>query len=266
MNDSTAPVVQYWHAGEPPTAIAELMATFPRFNPGLRQVLFSESTAAAFIAEHFSAREVAAFRACARPTSQADYLRYCAAYVMGGLCIDADVRCLGDVRQLIEGPARGTVFGQREPLPHPLPGFPPWPYSVGPYETLVNGIFAFGQGGDSLLALAIEVATANIENRLADGPVGVWLTTGPGVLTSFYLLHRLGSIDAFLRYSKGTVIEPTAALFCEVVEDFPTVERAMDGLDTAALEDLEGSLAHVGVPRSAAGTIHWSRPEGSIFR
>lgn len=242
------------------------MATFAGRNPGLRQCLFSEASAAAFIAEQLPARNAAAFAACAQPTSQADYLRYCAAYVKGGLCVDADVRCLGDLRPLIEGPRRGIVFGQRDPLPRRIPGLPPWPYSVGPYETLINGIFVFTKPRDPLLALAIEVATANIENRVADGPKGIWLTTGPGVFTSFYLLHRLGSIDAFLDYAVGTIVEPSAPLFCEVVEDFARVEAAFEGIEMVAVEDLQGTLEHVGIPRSSRRESHWSRPEGSIFR
>jgi Glycosyltransferase sugar-binding region containing DXD motif len=259
-------VIQYWHSEQPPQRIVDLMATFHACNPDLRHVVFSESTAEAFIAEHLSAREAAAFRACAQPTSQADYLRYCAAYAMGGLCIDADVRCVGDVRPLIEAPRRGILFGQRDPLPGPLPGFPPWPHTVGPYETLINGIFAFARPRDPLLGLAVEVATANIENRLADGPVGVWLATGPGVFTSFYLLHRLGSIDAFVGYAAGTVLEPTASLFCEVVGEYASVERALRGVDMAAVEDVGRWAEHVGIPRSSDRAAHWSRPEGSIFR
>ena len=241
------------------------MASFSSHNPGLRRRLFDQSTAASFIAEHLSARNVEAFAACAAPTGQADYFRYCAAYVEGGLCIDADVRCLGDIGALFDRP-RGIVFGQRDPLPRRIEGLPPWPYRVGPYETLINGIFAFAQPADPFLALAIEVATANIEHRVADGPRGVWLTTGPGVFTSLYLLHGLGSIDAFMRYSVGTIVEPSASLFCEVVESADRVERAFDGLDTAAVEDLHGSLEHVGIPRSGDGVSHWSQSPGSIFR
>jgi hypothetical protein len=260
-------VVQYWDAEQPPQEIVELLASFPRHNPGLRQIVFSEASAEAFIAERFTDREVAAFRACAVPTSQADYLRYCAGYVLGGLCIDADVRCGGDLNSLLGRPQRGIVLAERDQLPDWIERIFAWPYTVGSYRIVVNGAFAFARAGDPLPGLAIEISTANIENRLADGRTGVWLTTGPGVFTSIYLLWQLGSFDAFLAYTAGTVLEPTAALFCEVVEDPSRAEEAFDGLDMAAAEEVDDRLLqHVGIPRRAAGVSHWSNPEGSIFR
>lgn len=259
-------MIQYWDKPEPPPAIAELMAGFDRLNPGLRHLVFDAAGAEAFVAEHFSSREVAAFGACALPTSQADYLRYCAAFVLGGLCIDADVRCVGALDPLFARSERGTVFGQRDAPSAWIARLAGWPHTVGPYRTLVNGIFVFARPRDPLLELAIEVATANIERRLGEGAAGVWLTTGPGVFTSVYLLHHLGSIDAFLRYSTGTVLEPAAPLFCEVVGDPGRADRALEGLDAMAVEETGAWVEHVGVPRSSQGVDHWSRPDGSIFR
>jgi hypothetical protein len=259
-------VIQYWHSKEPPAEIAELMASFDSPDRGLHHVVFDAVEAERFIAEHFSGREVAAFRACALPSSQADYLRYCAAYVLGGLCVDADVRCVGSLDSLFARSPRGTVFGQRDAPPARIARLAGWPYTVGPYRTLVNGLFVFAGPADPLLELAIEVATANIENRVGDGSPGVWLTTGPGVFTAVYLLHRLGSIEAFLRYAEGTILEPSAPLFCEVVDDPSRVDRALEGLDTMAVEEAGRWLEHVGIPRSSPGVRHWSNPGGSIFR
>lgn len=260
-------VIQYWHADQPPEPIVELRATFRRHNPGLQQTLFNESSAHHFIAERFSPREAAAFRACASPTSQADYLRYCAGYALGGLCIDADVRCDGNLSGPLGSRRRGVVFGQTQPLADWIERIFAWPHGVGPYRTLVNGAFAFVQPGAPLLGLAVEVATANIENRVADGPNGVWVTTGPGVFTSLYLLNCLGSIDAFMRYVDGTVLEPSASLFCEVVENPVRIDQALAGVDIAPVEMVgHWSLEHIGVPRSAEGVSHWSNPGVSIFR
>jgi hypothetical protein len=259
-------LIQYWHTAEPPEEIVELMAGFDRLNPGLRHLLFDAAEAERFIGEHFSGREVAAFRACALPTSQADYLRYCAAYVLGGLCIDADFRCVGGLDSLFRRSTRGTVFGQRDAPPAWIARLAGWPYTVGPYRTLVNGIFVFARPGDPLLELAIEVTTANIEHRVGEGPVGVWRTTGPGVFTSFYLLHHLGSIDIFLRYSKDTILERSARLFCEVVGDRSRVDRALHGLDMLAVEETIRWLEHVGIPRASSSVRHWSNAEQSIFR
>jgi hypothetical protein len=259
-------VIQYWHSGAPPPPIADLLATFPRHNPGLRQLLFDEASAAAFIAERFSPRHVEAFRACAQPASQADYLRYCAGYALGGLCIDADYRCLDDLAPLFRLLSRGIVFGKRDPLPPEIASVARLPYRVGAYWHLLNGIFAFREAGDPLLELAIEVATANVEARVADGAVGVWLTTGPGVLTSIYLLERLGSADDFMRYATDTVLEPAAPLVCEVVGSRSVFGRTLAGVAMPPFEEFDPWLKHVGVPRGEEGTRHWSWPRGSIFR
>lgn len=260
-------VVQYWHSEERPQPIAELLASFPRHNPGLRQLVFGRSSAEAFIAEHYSQRHLDAFRACAHPAGQADYLRYCAGHVFGGLCIEADVRCGGDLRPLLGRLERGFVFGETKRHPEWVERIFAWPYAVGRYRVVMNGAFAFVRPGDPLLGLAIEVATANVENRVSDGPAGAWLTTGPGVFTSIYLLHRLGSMDAFVRYAEGTVLEPAVPLFCEVVGDRSRADLAFEGIEIAAVEEFDHALLeHVGIPRSDGGGNHWSRLEDSIFR
>lgn len=260
------PVIQYWHAEQPPQEIAELRRTFPLHNPWLQPRMFSESSAHAFVAEHLGARQAEAFASLRLPTIQADYFRYCAGYVLGGLCIDADVRCSGDLWPLFGQPRRGRVFAERDTQPDWIERIFAWPYGVGEYRVVMNGGFAFHRAGDPLLGLAIEVATANIEQRVADGPLGVWLGAGPGVFTSVYLLHHLGSIDAFVRYATGTVLEPSAGLFCEIVEDPSRASAAFEGLDMVAVEEVNGGvLEHVGVPRGA-GVKHWSRSTDSIFR
>jgi hypothetical protein len=259
-------VIQYWHNEERPLEVVELMATFTARNPDLRHMVFDFAGAEHFIQQHFSVREVEAFRACALPTMQSDYLRYCAGFVLGGLCIEADARCLGDLGSLFDRSPRGTVFGQRDAPAPWIARIAGWPYTVGPYRTLVNGIFLFAKPGDPLLELAIEIATANIEARVGEGPAGVWLNTGPGVFTSIYLLHELGSFDAFLGYARDTVLAPSAKLFCEVVGDRQRVDRTFEGLDLMPVEEVGRWAEHVGVPRSAPGVSHWSQAAGSIFR
>lgn len=260
------PIVQYWHDAEPPQQIVELTGSFDRHNPGMRHVVFDEATAAELIGENFSSRELAAFRACTLPTSQSDYVRYCAGLAMGGVCVDADVRCLASLDSLLARSPRGTVFGRRDAPSPEIARLAGWPYTVGPYRTLINGAFAFSRPGDPLLELAVEVATANIERRVGDGPLGVWQTTGPGIFTCAYLLHRLGSFDAFLRYAKGTIVESSAPLFCEVVGDMSRVERALAGLDMLDEPEAAPWMEHVGIPRSAPGVRHWSSSQRSIFR
>ncbi len=227
--NSELPIIQYWHSEQPPERIRDGLASFAEVNPSLRHLVFNESSAGDFIAEHLSAREAAAFHTCAVPAMQADYFRYCAGLVLGGLYADADLRCVADVRPLIHR-AEGTLFARREPSERAA-ALLRYPYRVGPYCDVDNSPFAFRQPGHPLLGLTVEIATAIIEKRIADGVQGVWLTAGQGIFTSMYLLDRLGSVDAFLDYVDGSALEPSASLFCELVGGHSTVATVLSGVD-----------------------------------
>jgi hypothetical protein len=257
------PIIQYWHSERPPERIRAGLTSFAEINPALRHLVFDESTADAFIAEHLSAREAAAFRACAVPAMQADYFRYCAVLVLGGLYADADLRCVADVRPLIQR-AGGTLFAREKPSERAA-ALLRYPYRVGPYCDVDNSPFAFRDPGHPLLELAVEIATANIENRVADGIQGVWLTAGQGVFTSMYLLDRLGSVDAFLDYVDGTALEPSAGLFCEVVGGHPTVADALTGVDIRLRQERDAWVSPLSGPKPGEQP-HWIAFEGSIFR
>lgn len=258
------PIIQYWHDESVPDRIGELVRTFGERNPDLRHAIFNRSEAEAFIASHFSEREVAAFRACAVPAMQADYFRYCAVFVGAGIYADADLRCLTSLRALLDEP--GVLFGRhgvRRELVRMLYG---WPYELGPYQAVGNGFFAFREVHHPLLSTAIEIATANIEQRIADGPRGVWLTAGPGIFTSMYLLRRLDSVDAFIRYSAGTVLEPSARLFCEIVEGPARLEPLFAGVAIRPRAESYTWARPVEVPRPPSGPrVHWMKFKGSIF-
>ncbi|HET8863125.1 MAG TPA: glycosyltransferase [Solirubrobacterales bacterium] len=260
---ATAPLVQYWHEENLPDDVAETVNSFKEHNPELEQLVFDEGSAREFIATHRGAREVAAFDACGVPAMQADYLRYCAVHALGGVYADANFRCLQSLRGLIDGPEKGVLFGRRDPVPAWLAEIYRWPYPVGEFRAVPNGMFGFGDRHHPLLELAIEISTANIERRVVDGPFAVWIATGPGVFTSIYLLRELGSFDAFMGFSLGTVIEPSAALLCEVVDDCDRIASMWDGVDIRSLKDRDDLSVKLNGPPSEA---HWLRRKGSIYR
>lgn len=76
LQEPRIPLVQYWHSPKIPSDVAELMQSFHDHNLDMEHLNFS------------------AFRSCAVPAMQADYFRYCAALALGGICVDADFRCL----------------------------------------------------------------------------------------------------------------------------------------------------------------------------
>jgi hypothetical protein len=76
------PPIHYWHSEDVSPDVAELMGTFAAHAPKLRYRSFSEPQAKQFIARHYGARQLAAFRACAVPAMQADYFRDCAMHAL----------------------------------------------------------------------------------------------------------------------------------------------------------------------------------------
>jgi hypothetical protein len=261
---SSLPLIQFWDAEQPPADVAALLDSLQRHNPDLRHLVFNRATAEAFLAERFGAREVTAFRSCAVPAMQADYFRYCAVLALGGAYVDADFRCVASLRRLLAGAAAGRLFG-RPQIPS---GWPADLFGarsrVGPYRIVANSLFFFAAPGHPLLRLAVEVATANVESRVAED---VAVTTGPGVFTSLYLLDRLGSRDAFLDYAAAGILAPAADLLCEVVESHERVAAAFEGVDIVPFESSRVALLEAGGELAYKATeAHWvNRGDSSIF-
>lgn len=256
------PLVQYWHEATPPPEVVETLRSFSEHHPNMEHLVFDESSAKEFIAAHLGAREVAAFCDLAVPAMQADYFRYCAVHALGGVYADANFRCLGNLGWLVDGREKGILFGRQDPVPSALAAAYNWRHPVGPFRAVTNGMFGFAAPGHPLLELAVRASTANIENRVAEGADGVWVTAGPGVLTSIYLLHELGSIDAFLAYSAGSAIEATAPLLCELVGDYAGIAGLWDGVLIRPL----GERDIWGIKGSKRPGSRWGRVDGSIYR
>jgi hypothetical protein len=257
-------IIQYWHEEVPPEDVAAALESFAQHNPGVPHVVFNRSTAAEFIAHRYGAREADAFRTCAMPEMQADYLRCCAVHAFGGFYSDTDFRCRAGVGDLLAGPAPGVLFGRPFPAPKVLEDWYRWPYPVGPFAAIGNDMFAFRGPGHRLLELAIQIATANIEHRIDAGRAGAWLVTGPGIFTSLYLLDRLGSTAAFLEYAAQSVLAPSAELVCEAVGGQADGDgRLFDGLEVRPRKDI---AAWAEVAKRSDGASTWFASAGGLYR
>ncbi|MEO1292496.1 MAG: hypothetical protein AAFV62_06665 [Pseudomonadota bacterium] len=84
------PVIQYWDKPVPPRDVARHMDAWKTHVGSENYRRFDDESAAAFMREHFGAREEAVYRSCGHPAVKADYLRLGALFVLGGLYIDAD--------------------------------------------------------------------------------------------------------------------------------------------------------------------------------
>ena len=242
------PLVQYWHSTEIPPDIGEMLETFADQNPDLRHQVFDESSAESFIAEHLTGREVAAFRACAVPAMQADYFRYCAGLVLGGICCDADYFCARPFRPLIEEADHGLLFQT-------------------PNGTVHNGFFVFTAPRPPLLRLALDVATANIERRAQEQ---VWWITGPGVLTILHALSEHGSFEATQQGAAERGVEAQAAAAIAAVGDYARVTEAFAGV---RILEFDVARMWLGKPETEppykqtdAHWTNWQKSGRTIFR
>lgn len=241
------PIVQYWHAKEPPDYVRELVASFDALNPGLDHLLFDESSAAELIGSRFGRRQLRAFEACAVPAMQADYLRYCAVLAMGGIYSDVGFRCVADLRPLISEAGGGRLF-QRPP----------------PRGNIINGFFSFGSPGHDLLQLTLEIATANIERRLVHN---VYWVTGPAILTVLLRLHRLGSFDAVIAEFADSPGGQVVPAYCEAIDDIARVDPAFGQVAVLPLDERSVFVSSLGhrLPYQLTDT-DWRMAGDRIYR
>jgi hypothetical protein len=156
---------QYWDSEEIPADIDALLRSYQAHNRHMQYRCFNRTEAAAFIGEHFGQRQIKAFNRCAVPAMRADYFRYCAVLARGGFYADADSLCTGPLDSMLPADADVVLFRR------------------GPAKPVVNGIFGYRFPNNALLATALEIATTNIENRIANN---VWVATGPGIFSALY--------------------------------------------------------------------------------
>lgn len=252
-----SPLVQYWHAEEIPDDIEELFTLASKHNPDMQHLIFNERTAAALIETHFSAREVAAFEACAVPAMQADYFRYCAVYALGGVYCDADSACTGSLMSLLD--ADGILFRN---IRHP--------------ESITNHLFGFKAPSHPLLELTIDIATAGIENRFSEDIPKV---TGPWLFTLLARILQLGSVDVYLdQVRKYLNMHPDAPVdhgrwynhlnsVQAVIGSYARVANAFSGVHVSPYKEVSEFVTRGSSHLSYKKTDdHFPNWKGSIFR
>ncbi len=259
-------ISQYWDGDTPPDYLAGPFRSFRDLNPDFEHRVFSKTRAERFIASHFGRGELEAFRACAVPAMQSDYFRYCSVLALGGVYADVDYRCRAPLRPLLESFDGGQVFLGGGI--HDLNGLQT--------RRIWNGLFAFRHPWHPFLGLALEIATANVEARIAERiwSVGqnvreaIWLTVGPGIFTLMRFIHEWGSFDAFIANIAGSVAEPFGELYCEVAGDYQRLAAAFEGIRVAPYEEIWDWVEDVPaseLPYKQTGA-HWHNHETAIFR
>jgi hypothetical protein len=99
--DQTEPIprtlVRFWHDPlDLPLDVHNCLESWETLRgEGFVFWMFDDASAAAYIAERYGPREVAAFARCRHPAMRSDYLRMCFVLAEGGLYVDADDVLLG---------------------------------------------------------------------------------------------------------------------------------------------------------------------------
>lgn len=90
-------LVRFWHDQcDVPPDVRNCLESWDKLrDKGFAFRIFGDASAAAYIAERYGPREIAAFARCRHPAMRSDYLRMCFVLAEGGLYVDADDVLLG---------------------------------------------------------------------------------------------------------------------------------------------------------------------------
>lgn len=168
--------MQFWDSPTPPAEVNALIATWAPMHPGYDMVFFNDTSAQSWLAQHYDARYIEAYRACQHPAMKSDLFRLAYLYVSGGAYIDADERCRRSIEPLVRGGA-SLALNRRMALNG---------------LTYINNAPIMCQSG---LPLMLECLDSAVEAILAahGRRLKVWVTTGPGNLSRAIAQHILNA-------------------------------------------------------------------------
>lgn len=172
---------QFWDSDQAPAEVEGLMASWAH-NPDFVHRRYNRRTAAAYIAEHFDARTLAAYEKCAVPAMQSDFFRYCALLTEGGVYVDAGLKDRGGLPDFLTTARQGVLWRRG--------------------GNVANGFLFFRAPGSALLQHTLHCAIENIETEMSNN---VWEVTGPGILTQAFWNPELEPLfDGFELMSEAT--------------------------------------------------------------
>ncbi|MEA2898690.1 MAG: hypothetical protein QOJ84_4305 [Bradyrhizobium sp.] len=186
-------LVRFWHdPHHVPRDVRKCLESWDVLrDEGFAFRMFGDVSAAAYIAERYGPRELAAFKRCRHPAMRSDYLRLCFVLAEGGLYVDADDVLLGrgwedvfrdctlKVQPLCYDVTADGMLSASELRRTDLP-------TEGRIFYVNNNPIA-APAGHPVLRLALARATHRL---LGDEPAPeIQSTTGPGNLTAVLAAH-----------------------------------------------------------------------------
>ena len=238
---------QYWDGEHPPDEVAGWIQGFRERNPELEHRLYHRDKASWFIRKHFGEREQRAFDACAVPSMQSDYFRYCAIERSGGVYADADYQSREPLVRLLA----------RAPLSMLLEWRGQW----------VGGLMMFRASADPFVRACRDLATRNIEARRFDN---AFTATGPGVINAIRLLFdpaSEGEIMAGLDnpYGRTWRFPELAAEARETVALTPELRSSFEAITILHHLEVERWIG-TQPPAYKKTSRHWLHWEGPVYR
>lgn len=207
-------VVRFWHEPDnvPPDVQQCLDSWDALQSEGFSFRMFGDASAAAYIADRYGQRELAAFTKCRHPAMRSDYFRLCFVLAEGGLYVDAD--------DVLRGAGWRNVFRdgtlKLQPLCYDIPARGMLPAAELRRTDLATEGRIFYVNNNPIAAPAghpvLRRALARATNRLLAGgrDPEIQSTTGPGNLTAVLAAHAHESrvLDFELLLDWGETAEP----------------------------------------------------------
>jgi hypothetical protein len=190
-------LIRYWH--DPCDVPDDVRACLDSWDPlreeGFEFRMFSDASAAAYIAKRYGAREREAFARCRHPAMRSDFLRMCFVLAEGGLYVDADDVLMSDGwRNLFrDGGLKVQPLCYDIPTGGMVPAADIWRTDLPTNGRIfyVNNDPIAAPAGHPVLRRALARAT---ERLLAeDARPEIQSTTGPGNLTAALAAHARDS-------------------------------------------------------------------------
>lgn len=186
-------LIRYWHdPSDLPEDVRVCLNSWDRLgDEGFEFHMFDDASAATFIADTYSERELQAFSRCHHPAMRCDYLRMCFILAEGGLYVDADDVLLGDDwRQIfLDGRLKVQPMCYDIPAGRMAPAAEIWQpdLSIDGRIFYVNNDPIAAPANHPVLERALGRATDKLldENRFPE----IQSTTGPGNLTVALAAH-----------------------------------------------------------------------------
>ena len=175
--DNPIKLFQFWDNPEPPNEVLKVMRTWKN-HKGIRVHLFDEKKARQFIKRKLGEKVVKAFNTCAIPAMKADFFRYCALYVQGGIYVDADIslrkEMIKEFRELLADCNDGIIMTRE--------------------KAVANDFIFIKEANHPLIKKTLDKAIQNINDKKSNN---VWEVTGPGIMTEFFIKANKELFDNF---------------------------------------------------------------------